>query len=409
MRNWAGNYEFRAESVLEPTSIDELCRVIADSSRIRVLGSRHSFTDIADSDAIIDMRRLPERFVVAADRLSVTVDGGMTYGRLAVLLREEGLALSNLASLPHISIAGAIATGTHGSGNDNRNLASQVSAIELATATTDLVAFRRRDPEFDGAVVSLGALGVVTSITLEVEPSFDVSQHVYDHLLHETFQENFDAIVGAGYSVSSFTRWDGVIEQVWVKGRVGLDADPGDALFGASPATENRHPIRGNDGAACTPQLGVPGPWSERLPHFKLEFNPSAGNEIQSEFFVERSHAAGAIDALRDIGDRLDDALLVSEVRTVAGDDLWLSPLQGRDSVAFHFTWGANAELAQLAAALVGRVLAEFDARTHWGKVFEPDDANLDSYPRLADFLALVSRLDPRRAFRNAWFDRIFG
>lgn len=409
MRNWAGNYEYRAAEVLSPTSVDELRWLIARSGRVRALGSRHSFTDIADSDAIIDTQALPERFEIATDRRSVTVNGSMGYGRLATLLRPEGLALHNLASLPHISIAGAIATGTHGSGVANQNLGGAVRALELATADGELIELRHGEADFDGAVVSLGAFGVLTAVTLDVEAAFTIAQRVYSQMSHEMFTENIDAVLGAAYSVSGFTRWDGMFDQIWVKSRLDMDSNLGDTFFGAVRAMEQLHPIRGADPEACTAQIGEPGLWSDRLPHFKLEFTPSVGKEIQSEFFVERSRAAAAVDALAAIGDRLAGVLLISEVRTIAADELWLSPHQGRDTVAFHFTWKDNVDEANDAAALVGRVLADFDARTHWGKLFEPGDANLASYERLDDFLALVDRLDPNGVFRNRWFERIFG
>ena len=409
MRNWAGNYEYRAAEILSPTSVDELRELIARSGRVRALGSRHSFTDIADSDAIIDTQVLPEGFDVATDRGSVTVNGSMGYGRLAMLLRPEGLALHNLASLPHISIAGAIATGTHGSGVANQNLGGAVRALELATADGELVELRRGEPDFDGAVVSFGALGVVTAVTLDVEPAFDIAQWVYSRMPYETFTENIDAILAAAYSVSGFTRWDGMFDQIWVKSRVDVNSNLGDTFFGAVRAMEQLHPIRGVDPEACTAQIGEPGLWSDRLPHFKLEFTPSVGKEIQSEFFVERNRAAEAVDALTDVGDRLAGALLISEVRAIAADELWMSPHHGRETVAFHFTWIDNVDAANAAATLVGQVLAAFDARTHWGKVFNTRDANVASYERLDDFLALLGRLDPNSVFRNDWFDRIFG
>jgi xylitol oxidase len=409
MRNWAGNYEYQAAEVLSPTSVDELRWLIARSGRVRALGSRHSFTDIADSDAVIDTQALPERFETATDRRSVTVNGSMGYGRLAMLLRPERLALHNLASLPHISIAGAIATGTHGSGVANQNLGGAVRALELATADGELIELRRGEADFDGAVVSLGAFGVVTAVTLDVEAAYNIAQRVYNQMPHETFTENIDAVLGAAYSVSGFTRWDGMFDQIWVKSRLDVDSNLGDTFLGAVRAVEQLHPIRGVDPEACTIQIGEPGLWSDRLPHFKLEFTPSVGKEIQSEFFVERSRAAAAVDALAAVGDRLAGVLLISEVRTIAADELWLSPHQGRDTVAFHFTWIDNVDEANDAATLVGQVLADFDARTHWGKVFEPGDANLASYERLDDFLALVDRLDPNGVFRNRWFERIFG
>lgn len=409
MKNWAGNLEYTADDIACPVTVSEVAAELTGAAHVRALGTRHSFNDIADAPTIIDMRSLGEHLELHADRTSITVNASMTYGRLAELLAPLGFAVHNLASLPHISIAGAISTGTHGSGRRNGNLATAVRGVELATSSGEVGRLVAGDDDFPGAVVGLGALGVLTKVTLEIEPAFDVRQHVFDDLESATFGENLESIMGAAYSVSGFTRWNGVVEQVWVKDRVGRDPAPGDELFGAARADVNRHPIRGVNAEACTEQLGVVGSWSERLPHFRLDFTPSAGAEIQSEFFVPWADARPALDAIHAVGPRLTEALLISEIRSVQGDDLWMSPHHGRDSLALHFTWGPDQAAAEAAATLVGDVLAEFDARVHFGKVFAPRHGNLASFERLDDFLELTSRFDPRGAFRNAWFDRVFG
>lgn len=409
MKNWAGNLEFTAEDIACPATVSELAAELTGASKVRALGTRHSFNDIADSPTIIDMLSLGEHLELSADRTEITVNASMTYGRLSELIAPLRFAVHNLASLPHISIGGAVSTGTHGSGRGNGNLATAVRGVELATSSGEVGRLAFGDEGFPGVVVGLGALGVLTKVTLEIEPAFDVRQKVFDDLDQATFGENLDAIMGSAYSVSGFTRWDGMVEQVWVKERVGADETLGDQFFGAKPALVDRHPIRELDAEACTPQRGVAGLWSERLPHFKLDFTPSAGAEIQSEFFVPWAEAQPALDAIHAVGPRLTEALLISEIRSVQGDDLWMSPHHDRDSLALHFTWGPDQAAAEAAATLVGDVLAEFDARVHFGKVFAPRHANLDSYDRLEDFLDLVKRFDQRGAFRNEWFDRIFG
>ena len=243
----------------------------------------------------------------------------MTYGALAAELEREGLALANLASLPHISVAGAIATATHGSGDRNGNLATAVAALELVTSGGERVTVSRGDPGFEGHVVSLGALGAVTRIALDVEPAYDVRQDVFEGLAWQALLSNLDEIFASAYAVSVFTRWGEAVDQVWLKSRV-ADHVPRDELFGARPATVDRHPIIGNDPAYATPQLGRPGPWSERLAHFRLSFTPSNGEEIQSEYHVPRRHAAAAIEALRGVAAAVRDLVLVTELRTVAAD-----------------------------------------------------------------------------------------
>jgi len=407
--NWAGTHTYRAVVLHRPSTVDELRQIVAAVPRVRVLGSRHSFTDIADSDALVSLDGLPAD--VAVDRSAGTVSFGaaLRYGELAEALEADGVALRNLASLPHISVAGAVATATHGSGDRNGNLATAVAALELVTSDGDIVTARRGDPDFGGMVVGLGALGAVTRLTLDVEPAYDVRQRVFEGLAWDALLAHFDAITSAGDSVSVFTRWGEATDQVWVKTRVDPDAPEAMRadLFGAPAATVDRHPILGIDPVNSTPQLGRPGRWSDRLPHFRMGFTPSAGEEIQSEYLIPRRHAIGAIEAVRALGDTLRPVLQVSEIRTVAADALWLSPQHGTGTVAIHFTWTRDPEPVARAVARLEAALAPFDARPHWGKLFAADAATIAArYERLDDFRALAERLDQRRAFRNAWLER---
>jgi xylitol oxidase len=194
--------------------------LVAGASRLRVLGSRHSFNDIADSEELVSLDRLPAGVVVDHAAGTVSCSGAVRYGELAEALAAEGLALANLASLPHISVAGAVATGTHGSGDANGNLATAVAGLELVTASGDILTASRGGPDFDGLVVGLGALGVVTRVTLDVEPAYQVRQRTFEGLAWPSLFEHLDAVTAAGYSVSLFTRWGEAVEQVWVKSRV---------------------------------------------------------------------------------------------------------------------------------------------------------------------------------------------
>ena len=407
--NWAGNYRYGASELHRPGSLAELQEVVARSPRVRALGSRHSFSGIVDSAELITLEDMtdPAAVVVAPDRRSVTLDAGMRYGELVEVLGREGLALHNLASLPHISVAGAVATATHGSGAGNRNLAAQVSALELVTSDGELVRAARGDADFAGMVVNLGALGVVTRVTLDVEPAFEVTQRVFDHLPWDALFEHFDEIVSSAYSVSLFTLFGGDVDMVWTKSRTDGPAAPEGELFRARAADGERHPIPGIDPTPATPQLDVPGPWSDRLPHFRMGFTPSNGDEIQSEYLLPRENAVAALQALLALGPRIRPLLQTCEVRTIAADDLWLSTAYAQDSVAFHFTWvQAQDDVEALLVDLEGALLP-LGARPHWGKVFLADAATLaPRFERHADFVALVERLDPRGAFRNDWLDR---
>jgi alditol oxidase len=421
MRNWAGNLTYRASTIHEPASVDEVRAIVRTvgrrSGRVRALGTRHSFSDVADTDGdLLSLAALPRRFEVDASARTVTVDAGVRFGALAPALDEAGFALHTMASLPHIAVAGAVATATHGSGVTRRNLSAAVVAMELVTADGDLVPFDRREgPDaMDGAVVSLGALGIVTALTLAVVPAYAMSQDVYEDLPIDAFCERFDEIAGMAESVSFFTGWRGpTIDQVWVKSRVepGSAMDLPDRVHGAAGATVERHPIRGLDPSAATPQLGAVGRWYERLPHFRLDHTPSSGDELQAELFIDRRHAGDAFLALDRMRDELAPLVQVSEIRTIAADGLWLSPAYRRDSVAFHFTWVPDAEAVGPMLRRVEVALEPFEPRPHWGKLSSiPPDAVRARYERSSEFVTLAERLDPRGMFRNAFVERfLFG
>jgi xylitol oxidase len=403
--NWAGTHVFRAGTIHRPTTRDDVRAIVARAPRVRVLGSRHSFTAIVDSDELVSLADLPADVVVDHDAGTVSCNAALKYGELATALAAQGMALHNLASLPHISIGGAVATATHGSGDANGNLATAVSGLELVTSTGDVVIASRGDADFDGLVVGLGALGAVTRLTLDVEPAYEVRQRVFEGLTWEALFESFDAISASGYSVSVFTRWGETVDQVWVKSRVtdAPEQERGD-LFGAVAATVDRHPILGLDPVNCSPQLGLPGAWSDRLPHFRMGFTPSNGEEIQSEYHVARAHAVAAIRAVRGLAETLAPVLQVCEIRTIAADRLWMSPQYGQATVAFHFTWMREPEAVARVLVDLEAALAPLEPRPHWGKVFLADAATLaPRYERLPDFARLAERLDPRGAFRNDW------
>jgi len=405
--NWAGTHTYRARELHRPSTLEQVQEIVAGAARVRVLGSRHSFTDIADSEELVALDALPADVRVDHAAGTVSVGAGVKHGELAEALDAEGVALHSLASLPHISVAGAIATATHGSGDANGNLAAAVAGLEIVTSSGEILTTGRGDADFDGLVVGLGAVGAVTRATLDVEPAYDVRQRVFEGLSWRALFEHFDEITALGYSVSVFTRWGETVDQVWVKSRV-TDApeEVRGELFGAVAATVDRHPILGLDPVNATPQLGVPGPWSDRLPHFRMGFTPSHGEEIQSEYHVARRHAVGAIEAVRRLAGTIRPLLQVCEIRTIAADRLWLSPQYGQDTVAIHFTWAREPAAVRRALVDVEAALAPFEARPHWGKLFLADAATIAArYERLPDFVRLIERLDPRGAFRNDWLN----
>lgn len=402
--NWAGNLTYGAVGLREPASTDELAAVVAGAPRVRALGSRHSFNRIADTDGLqVSVARLPAEIEVDSADRQVAVSAGLRHGEIVERLDRAGWALNNLASLPHISVAGAIATGTHGSGDRNGSLASAVAGIEMVTADGRHMSVRRGDPDFAGMVVALGRLGIVTRVILDIEPTYEIRQDVYEGLSWESLAANFDAITSSAHSVSLFTSWEGIgIHQAWLKSRTDGASTPPDELFGAVPATRAVHPLPGVAAESTTQQLGVAGPWWDRLPHFRLDFTPSNGEELQTEYLVPRDHALAAIDAVRALAPRIQPHLFVTELRTIAADELWLSPSHTVDCVAIHFTWRQHIPEVDALLPDLDATLAPYGARPHWGKVFETDHARLaTAYPRLGEFRALAERLDPEGKFAN--------
>ncbi|KOG32712.1 FAD-binding protein [Streptomyces resistomycificus] len=405
--NWAGNITYTAGELHRPHSPDALAALVADSAKVRVLGSGHSFNEIAEPGAggvLLSLAALSPVLDVDSAAGTVRVGGGVRYAELARLVYAHGLALPNMASLPHISVAGSVATGTHGSGVGNGPLAASVREVELVTADGSTVTIGRGDERFGGAVTSLGALGVVTALTLDLEPSYEVEQHVFTELPLDGL--DFETVAASAYSVSLFTDWRAPgFRQVWLKRRTD---QPLPDFPWAAPATEKMHPVPGMPALNCTEQFGVPGPWHERLPHFRAEFTPSSGAELQSEYLLPRTHALDALRALDAIRTTLAPVLQVCEVRTVAADEQWLSPAYGRETVALHFTWIEDTAAVLPVVRRLEEALDGFDARPHWGKVFTtPATALRARYPRLGDFRALARSLDPEGKFANVFVEDV--
>lgn len=414
--NWAGNYRYSSSQLLEPDNLEQVIDIVARSERIRMLGSRHSFNGIADTDGIqLSLRKMDRVLELNREELTVTVEGGIRYGELCHYLNGQGYALHNLASLPHISVAGAVATATHGSGDQNAGLAGAVRSIEIVKSNGEVTELTRGvDRDFEGAVVGLGGLGVVTKLKLDVVPAFRISQTVYDQLPLTALETGgFNDIMSSAYSVSLFTNWEAsVFNQVWVKRKMIEGAEDASAsmqasdFFGAVSAPAKRHPVPGQLEVNCSEQLGVPGPWHERLPHFRMDFTPSAGNELQSEYFVPRRYAFEAIRALEGLRERIAPLLYVSEVRSIAADNFWMSPCYQQDSVGLHFTWKPGWESVRQLLPVIEQELAPFEARPHWAKLFTMGPMKVQSlYERLSDFRQLLNQYDPAGKFRNAFLN----
>ena len=409
-RNWAGNYQYRAKQLFRPRTAGDVQDLVRTLDRVKALGSRHCFNDIADSPVAQVSTEYLDEIVIDEEAMTVSIGGGITYGQLCPELHRRGFALHNLASLPHISVAGAVATATHGSGVRNGNLGTAIVGLEFVSAAGELIHIRHENADLlNGVIVNLGALGIVTRLSLKIEKDYFARQDVFENLVFSELRNHFDEIMSCGYSVSLFTNWqDQTVDQVWVKRRVDTDTeDLPPELFGARAAVDHVKPVSGNSGENRTDQMGIPGPWYERLPHFKIGFTPSSGDELQSEYFVARKNAVEAFSALERLHKQIGPLLQVSEIRCIAADEQWLSPCYKQDSVAFHFTWKPDAEAVEKLLTLVEAELAPFDARPHWGKVFSTSPKTLRSlYERLPDFVALAKTYDPTGKFRNDFTDR---
>jgi len=402
--NWAQHHEYRASTLHRPATLEQLQDVVAKAPKIRALGTRHAFNDLADSAELVTLDAMPPAISIDPESETVSFSAGLRYGDLGQALQQAGWALRNLASLPHISVAGAVATGTHGSGDRNGTLSRAVSGLTLVTASGGLRTISPADPEFDGAVVALGALGVLHRVTLDIEPTYQIRQDVYQGLKWVKLLEHFDAITARAYSVSVFTSWAAEeVGTVWLKSRMDA-AKPPQNLFGAHPALVSLHPLPGQPASSTTEQRGIPGAWIDRLPHFKLDFTPSNGDELQTEYIVPRRHALDAIQAVRSLSDRIAPLLHISELRTMAADSLWLSGAYETDAVGIHFTWKKDPEAVLALLPVIEEALAPFEARPHWGKLFH--SVRKELYPRLPDFVALAEEFDPEGKFRNDYLKR---
>jgi xylitol oxidase len=414
--NWAGNYKYSTDKLLLPNSVEEVQHMVKSSKRLKPLGACHSFNGIADSTVEqISLKNLNE---MALDKEShtVAVGAGVTYGQLAPYLDAQGFAVHNLASLPHVSVAGACATATHGSGNKNGNLATAVSALEIVTADGEIVRLSRaKDGDrFHGAVVALGGLGVVTKITLDVQPTFTMRQVVYENLSLTQLENHLEEIFSSGYSVSLFSDWQNHrATQVWIKSRVeaGKPFEMAPEFFGAKLATVKLHPLAGHSAENCTEQLGIPGPWYERMPHFRMNFTPSSGQELQAEYFVPRDKGYEAILAVEKLRDQITPHLFISELRTIDADDLWMSTAYKRKSMAIHFTWKPEWPAVQKLLPVIEETLAPFEARPHWAKLFTMKSSRLrEVYERMPEYKALLKQYDPQGKFRNDFLNtNIYG
>lgn len=394
----------------EPASVEEVQELVTASPRVGVVGAAHSFNPIADTEGVmVSPARLDRVLEIDAEAGTVTVEGGIRYHTLCAELHSAGYALHNLMSIPHFSVAGACATGTHGSGDGNGGLATAVRAIEMVDGRGELVRYERGEPAFAGAVINLGALGITTELTLDIQPTFDLSQELHLGLPTSTAIDDVDEIMASAYSVSYFTDFQGdAVNQLWRKHLA--DAAPlnPSAYKQAEPATVDLTPIGESGRGVVTPQLLARGPWHQRLPHIDPSFELAREGELQTEYFVRREFAQEALRAVDAMSEAIAPVIRMAEIRTVAGDDAWLSPFRS-DTMALHFSWLVDADVTDVLPVLEAD-LAPFDPLPHWGKLYAMSPAEVRAgYPRFGEFVALAERHDPQGRFRNPHLDALLG
>lgn len=412
MQNWAKNITFSSQNYIEIENLTQLQKVIESSNKLKVIGTGHSFSEIADTTGtLISLKNLDAEIEIDEKSQTVRVSAGTSYANLAKYLEKNGWALSNLASLGEITIAGAVMTGTHGSGSDNKVLSDSVVAIEMILASGDKFVIDRKDfAQFPGFVVSFGALGVFTKLTLKIVKSFSVKQVVYENIPIQSVLENFNEIFDRPYSASYFSNWSPKnTGQIWMKF---LDNEKFSELqsnaYGGNLALTNQHPVKVNHPGNCTEQMGVAGKWLFRLPHFKLDSSPASGDEVQTEYLVDRDYVQGYINELTKIGEDIAARVYATEIRTMSSDDLWLSGAYGRETVGFHFTWKKTSEVKDF-LPVIENILGKNKGRPHWGKLFSTPRAQLiERYPKYEEFRQLIQKYDSGNKFRNKFIEQYF-
>lgn len=412
MKNWAGNLTFSAKEYIEVDSVSKLQSIVSKASGVKVLATGHSFNDIADtSQTQISIKNLSDEIEIDTLNKVALVPAGMQYADVCRHLEKKGWALFNTASLGEITVAGSVLTGSHGSGSNNPVLSDCVEGIEMVLASGDLFNVSREDSdEFLGFVVSLGALGVFTKLRLRIVESFSIKQFVYENISIQSIAENFDTVFDKAYSVSYFSNWNrNSTGQIWMKflDDSNLPQLPTQWLNG-NIAIAKQHPVKVNDPSPCTDQMGISGKWLYRLPHFKLDSSPASGDEVQTEYLVDRSYVSEYMSELLNIGNEIAERVYAAEIRTIKSDDLWLSGAYGRQTVGFHFTWKKSDSLATFLPK-IEEILGKHDGRPHWGKLFSISQEELASrYPKYSSFEGLLKKYDPSKKFRNSFIDRYF-
>jgi L-gulono-1,4-lactone dehydrogenase len=425
--NWSGLATAHPAQLIAPADATEVADAVVAAGnnglRVKMVGAGHSFTDIAVTDGL--MLR-PDRLVgivgVDRDTMTVTVLGGTPLHVLNERLHGLGLALHNMGDVDRQSVAGAISTGTHGTGGHWASLSAQVAALELVTADGSLLraSTTENSEVFHAARVGLGALGILTAVTFMVEPAFTL-EAVERPMSWAEVVDGFDAMVAENHHAEAY--WFPHTDRMLTK-RDNRTLDEPRPLSRLRAYVDDRllsntvFGIVNRVGNAVPRSIGTINQVSARAlsartfsdASYRVFTSPRRVVFREMEYALPRAAGMAALADVRRLIDRSGWRISFPvEIRYAPADDVWLSTASGRDSVylAFH----VNAQTDHTAYFTgVEAVLKEYDGRPHWGKLHTRSATDLaPAYPHFADFLAVRDRLDPDRLFTNRYLDRVLG
>ncbi|HET7388086.1 MAG TPA: D-arabinono-1,4-lactone oxidase [Nocardioidaceae bacterium] len=426
-RNWSGLESAHPAQVLTPSSVREVCDAVvaarANGLRVKMVGTGHSFTGIAATDGLL---LLPRRLVgirsVDRDAMTVAVLAGTPLRELNIRLEELGLALHNMGDVAEQTVAGAVSTGTHGTGGHWASLSAQVAALELVDAEGRVrTCSAQQDPDlFSAARVGLGALGILTAVTFLVEPAFTL-EAVEEPMTWDQVVSGFDEMVAANHHAEAYwfphtdrmltKRNNRTLDEPRPLSRVRGYVDDellSNTVFGLVNRVGNIAPA----GIRRLNQLSARALTARTYSDVshRVFTSPRRVRFREMEYAVPRQEGMAALTEVRRLIDSRDWRISFPvEIRYAPADDLWLSTASGRESVYLAFHVNAATDHADYFET-VEKVLEAHDGRPHWGKLHTRTADDLASaYPCFADFLAVRDRLDHPRLFTNDYLDRVLG
>lgn len=425
--NWARNVACQPADILHPRSEEEIIAILQrarkEGRRVRMVGSGHSFTPLAEtSDYLVTLQNMQGVLHVDKARKQARLWAGTTINALGKLLHAEGLGQINLGDIDKQSIAGATSTGTHGTGVLFGGISTQIVALRLITASGEVLECSQEDANtdlFNAARVALGALGIVTQVTLQLQDSYKLDYRTDKASLEDTLQ-NLERYKAENRNFEFY--WFPYTDTVQLKFSNETDApvkDSGLKKFINQSVLENGvfglicrfgRSFQGNYRRINRLLAGFIGK-EQRINYSHLIYaSPRNVRFKEMEYNVPAEHFPALVRAIREKMEKEQYRVFFPlECRWTRADDIWLSPSHGRDSayIAFHVYEGTEHE------AYFGDMEAlcmQYDGRPHWGKMHTRTAANLaTTYPRWADFLALREQLDPDRLLTNPYLEKVFG